>query len=85
MKYQDLEQLLADFHKAQDVLNRQLIDREAKKDKVVDAEGNLVQTLSAEDALLKEVKSLLLFVKQNKSVLNECIIKEQKPQNKDQP
>lgn len=79
MKYQDLEQLLADFHKAQDVLNRQLIDREAKKDKVVDAEGNLVQTLSAEDALLKEVKSLLLFVKQNKSVLNECIIKEQKP------
>lgn len=79
MKYQDLEQLLADFHKAQDVLNRQLIDREAKKDKVVNAEGNLVQTLSAEDALLKEVKSLLLFVKQNKSVLNECIIKEQKP------
>jgi hypothetical protein len=36
----------------------------------VDAEGNLVQTLSAEDALLKEVKSLLLFVKQNKSVIN---------------
>jgi len=37
------------------VLNRQLIDREAINKRTVDDEGNLVENLSNEDELLKEV------------------------------
>lgn len=46
---------MADFNRAQEVLNRQLIDREAKNKRTVDEDGNLVENLSNEDSLVKEV------------------------------
>jgi organic radical activating enzyme len=55
VKYKDLEILLADFNRAQEVLNKQLIDREAINKRTIDEEGNLVENLSNEDELLKEV------------------------------
>lgn len=73
VKYKDLEVLLADFHRAQEVLNKQLLDREAKSKRTVDEEGNLVENLSNEDSLVKEVQSLLNFVKQNRQVLNTAL------------
>lgn len=70
LKYRDLETLLLDFNRAQEVLNKQLIDREKALKRTVDEDGNLVENLEPEDELLKEVQSLLQFVKQNKDVLN---------------
>lgn len=69
VKYADLEQLLADFNRAQEVLNRQLIDRDKAGRRTVDDDGNLVEHLLPEEELLKEVQGLLQFVKQNKQVL----------------
>jgi hypothetical protein len=63
VKYKDLELLLADFNRAQEVLNRQLIDHEGANKRTLDEDGNLVETLSNEDSLLKEVQALLTFVK----------------------
>lgn len=54
---------MSDFSKAQDVLNRQLQDREKQARRTVDEEGNLVENLLPEDGLVNEVKSLLKFVK----------------------
>lgn len=64
---------MADFNRAQEVLNRQLIDREAKNKRTVDEDGNLVENLSNEDSLVKEVQGLLQFVKQNRQVLNQAL------------
>lgn len=73
VKYKDLELLLADFNRAQEVLNRQLIDHESVNKRTVDEDGNLVETLSNEDSLLKEVQALLTFVKQNRQCLNNAL------------
>ena len=73
VKYKDLEKLLSDFHRAQDVLNKQLIDREARKKRTIDENGNLIEQLTNEDTLLKEVQSLLQFVKQNRACLNNTL------------
>jgi hypothetical protein len=66
VKYKDLEKLLADFNRAQEVLNRQLIDTEGANKRTLDEDGNLVESLSNEDSLLKEVQALMTFVKQNR-------------------
>lgn len=71
LRYKDLEVLLGDFNRAQDTLNRQLIDREKALRRTVDEEGNLIENLPPEDELVNEVKSLLKFVKQNRKVLND--------------
>ena len=55
------------------MLNQQLIDREKLNKRVVDEDGNLVETLSNEDSLLKEVHALKTFVKQNKKCLNSAL------------
>lgn len=47
-----------------------MIDREKALKRTVDDDGNLIENLEPEDELLKEVQSLLQFVKQNKNVLN---------------
>jgi peptidoglycan hydrolase CwlO-like protein len=51
--------LLLDFNRAQEVLNKQLIDREKALKRTVDEDGNLIENLEPEDELLKEVQSLL--------------------------
>jgi len=78
VKYKDLEILLSDFNRAQEVLNKQLVDREAKNKRFIDQDGNLIETLNNEEQLLKEVQSMLTFVKQNKSCLASAL--ENKPE-----
>ena len=60
------------------MLNKQLVDREAKNKRFIDQDGNLIETLNNEEQLLKEVQSMLTFVKQNKSCLASAL--ENKPE-----
>ena len=62
VKYKDLESLLSRFDSAQEILRRQLKDREKAKQRQnrhIDENGNLVAQLSDEDMLLKELQELL--------------------------
>lgn len=55
------------------MLNKQLVDREAKNKRFIDQDGNLIETLNNEEQLLREVQSMLTFVKQNKSCLASAL------------
>jgi len=71
IKYNDLEQLLVQFNNAQDTLNKQLIEQEKLKKRIVDGEGNLQENLTQEEQLNQEVERLCKFVQENKQLLVE--------------
>jgi len=78
VSYKDMEKLLAEFHRLQELLKEQLKDLERRKRKEAEAKGEADDQASREpiEKLILELNEMARFVNENNDVINTVLEEE---------